>query len=256
LPSLKALQQAFTESLLAKDGLRPPLLSQQLDQLSCERLSIYCNNRRLTLKDSLADTFPVLKRLVGDDFFNAMSSRYIYDYPARSRQLEDFGDKMPIFISEFPPVAKLVYLEDVARLEWAWHKALSGPKPLTFPFQAFQELPQSSYEHLLFTLPIRSTLISSPYPILAIWDANQPEEKEPPIIELDAGDDHLMVIPTGRHASIVRLSETEMTILKAIENSIVFRDICTELLNATNEKAFLDLIKRNLIGEFDVKSSH
>jgi hypothetical protein len=95
------------------------------------RLAVYRNNVRVSLVDALADTFPVVRQLVGEDFFRAMAALFVREQPPRSRVLAHYGDALPGFIEGFAPADPVPYLADVARLEFArvlaYHAADDAP---------------------------------------------------------------------------------------------------------------------------------
>ncbi|MFA7290739.1 MAG: DNA-binding domain-containing protein, partial [Rhodocyclaceae bacterium] len=96
-----------------------------------QRFGIYRNNVMVSLIEALADTFPVVQTLVGEEFFRAMAREFVRVSPPVSPVLAYYGDEFPAFVEHFPPAASLPYLADVARLEYArvlaFHAADSVP---------------------------------------------------------------------------------------------------------------------------------
>ena len=88
-----------------------------------KRFGVYRNNVIAGLVSSLAARFPVVGRLVGDEFFGAMARCYVIDQPPRSPVLLLYGDTFPEFIENFVPAGSIEYLADVARLEFAKGRA-------------------------------------------------------------------------------------------------------------------------------------
>ncbi len=83
------------------------------------RFAIHRNNVVVSLVAALADTFPVVRELVGSEFFEAMARLFVAAHPPRSPVLAEYGDAFADFTAAFPPAAGLPYLADVARLERA-----------------------------------------------------------------------------------------------------------------------------------------
>ncbi len=83
------------------------------------RFAVYRNNVMMSLIDALADTYPVVQRLVGEDFFRAMARVFAQAKPPRSAVMAYYGRDFAAFIDAFPPAASVPYLADVARLEMA-----------------------------------------------------------------------------------------------------------------------------------------
>ncbi len=81
------------------------------------RFAVYRNNVVTSLVAALADTFPVVRELVGGEFFDAMARLFVAAHPPASPVLTEYGDRFPAYIESFPPTAAVPYLADVARLE-------------------------------------------------------------------------------------------------------------------------------------------
>lgn len=86
-------------------------------------IRIYRNNVRSAYGRALGDLFPVIRRLVGEDFFKALAAAFFAAHRPRARRIARYGDPFPRFLEQFPPVAHLPYLADVARLELLWLSA-------------------------------------------------------------------------------------------------------------------------------------
>ena len=122
MPGLRELQLGFAAAVLddAGDGFARHIRAAGLT--GARRLQIYRNNVALNLTGALEAAYPVVRRLVGEEFFRYAAARYIARHPSRSGDLHEFGESFPAFLETFGPVAGLVYLPDVARLEWAIHQ--------------------------------------------------------------------------------------------------------------------------------------
>ena len=81
------------------------------------RFSVYRNTVAHSMSKALARRFPTVLRLVGTAFFKATARIFVADHPPRSAILHEYGTELPDFWASFPPVAKVPYLADIARLE-------------------------------------------------------------------------------------------------------------------------------------------
>ena len=97
------------------------------DSKFLRRFSVYRNNVYHSLTVALSDAYPVVKRLVGDNFFFAMARTYLDGggFPVHA-PLHDFGKSFPEFIADFAPAENLPWLGDVGRIERAWLRAYHG----------------------------------------------------------------------------------------------------------------------------------
>jgi hypothetical protein len=76
MPSLANIQDAFATALLDRTAALPSSLGGAARRRSDRRFAVYRNNVAVGLVSALATRFPVVKRLVGDDFFRAMAHAY------------------------------------------------------------------------------------------------------------------------------------------------------------------------------------
>lgn len=140
---------------------------------AARRFAVYRNNVMHSLTEALGRRFPVVARLVGDEFFRAMAQVFIARHPPASPVLLHWGEAFPGFLAGFPPVAGLPYLPDVARIErargLAYHAADAAPlSPAEVAGAAI------SPEDLRLGLHPSVSLVASDWPAASIWAANQP----------------------------------------------------------------------------------
>ena len=80
---------------------------------------------------------------------------------------------------------------------------------------ALRNVPLESYGGLRFTLRPACRLIESPFPILRIWEANQPESAATELINLDGSGDFLLVCRTNGRLRLQRLEAAHYRLLVA-----------------------------------------
>ncbi|MBY0443735.1 MAG: DNA-binding domain-containing protein [Burkholderiales bacterium] len=86
-------------------------------------LDVYRNNTLANRSANLANTYPTVLELVGEEFFSAMARIFVENSQSHSGNLHQDGESFPDFLSTFPHVSDLPYLSDVAKLDWAIHLA-------------------------------------------------------------------------------------------------------------------------------------
>ncbi len=170
---------AFAAALLDPDLPAPTGLTDPQGAPAGRRFSVYRNNVAVGLKDALAASFPVLRKLLGDDFFGAMSGVFLRDHPPASPLMMFYGDAMPGFLAAFPPVAHLGYLPDVARLELAIRQSYHAADAPPVGPDAIGSLSPDALLALRPRLSPALRLIRSDWPVVSIWRANT-EDTPPP----------------------------------------------------------------------------
>ena len=143
------------------------------------RFAVYRNTVAASLIEALAARFPVVQRLVGEDFFRAMARAYVAEEPPRSPLLFHYGKSFPDFIDGFASAAPLPYLADVARLEFARGLAYHAADAEPLAAAAFAALDSGRLAEFKVRLHPSVFIVSSAYPIISIWTANQAETVSP-----------------------------------------------------------------------------
>lgn len=168
---------AFAKPLLNPDLPPPTGLKAWNGSDPAARYAVYRNNVVISLIDALADAFPVVRQLVGEDFFHAMAREYVRLRPPTSPVMAFYGGDFPNFIADFEAAACLPYLADVARLEWAYVCAFHAADADGLPISALADL-MSQPERLAITrlrFAPAVHLIRSNHAVVSIWHAHQGE---------------------------------------------------------------------------------
>lgn len=152
-------------------GATPEGVTALIPEEAATRFSVYRNNVMHSLSAALARRFPVIQRLVGEEFFRAMALDFVQRHPPRNPVLIHWGDAFPGFLEAFPPVTHLPYLADVARLELARGRAYHAADATPLQPEAFAALAGGG--GLLHLHPSVEVLRLS-HPAATIWAANQP----------------------------------------------------------------------------------
>lgn len=167
-------------------------------------MEIYRNNYRGNLQDALAGAYPVIRQLVGDEFFRFIARKFIEQHPSRDVNLYHYGAEWADFVGAFLPARELVYLSDVAALEWAYHCAYFAPEASVLSLERLVEISVEHYPYLILHVHPACRVLRSVYPIGAIWQAHQPGENSNFQIDLACSETHILV---SRHANVVQVSE-------------------------------------------------
>ena len=122
MPTLLELQTAMQASLVHRDN--EAVSAMLAGHIPADRLDIYRNTFLFGLTKALRLSFPVTERLVDEEFFEGAAQFFIAEHPPREAWLDRFGGEFPDFLRAFPQAKSIVYLGDVAELEWAVTSAL------------------------------------------------------------------------------------------------------------------------------------
>lgn len=178
-------EAAFAAALLAPDLPLPPGLIDPEGRAAPKRFAVYRNNVVVSLTKALEEGFPAVRRLVGDEFFAAMAGEFLRAHPPRSPMLMLYGDEFADFLAGFPPVARLGYLPDVARLEMALrHSYHAADAPAVAP-EALAALGLEALMGRAVRLAPALRVLMSDWPVVSIWRA-QMQDGPPPAMRAEA----------------------------------------------------------------------
>lgn len=170
--ALATLQQRFGAALF--DRSHEAALRPFLSEGGVERLALYRGNLSAGWERALGEAYPVLGQLVGEEFFAGLARAYGKAAPSQDPDLANFGARFADFLTGFAPAAPYPYLPDVARLEWAVHRAYLAPDVAPLGLAALAAMSPQALDAARFTLHPSVGLLRSPWAIAALWQAHQP----------------------------------------------------------------------------------
>ncbi|MBC7453854.1 MAG: DUF692 family protein [Massilia sp.] len=173
---IEGRQQAFVSALFAPHT-EAALLDSVKQGAGAHGLALYRGNLSATWHKTLSAAYPVLRQLVGDEFFGALCRAYGMAHPSDDADLNRFGATFAQFLDHFAPVAELAelaYLPDMARLEWALQCAHFGADARGLDASALGALSPAQLEAARITLHPACSLFSSKWAVVTLWQAHQP----------------------------------------------------------------------------------
>jgi len=229
VPKLRDVQEQFARHL---QGLpTDPDITKQVkfNQLqNHQRLQVYKNNFKLSLTSNLASIYPVVQKLVGEQFFNYTCNEFISVYPSKNGNLHEYGGEFSDFLANFEPAKNLEYLPDIALLEWAFHQVFHETDVSSLDLERLQQINETDYEKIIFSLNPASRLLKSRFPIVDIWQANQSDD--PPQIRLEEKDHYFLIGRRNYENIFQELGEIEFRFLTMIQSSEKLADISNALI--------------------------
>lgn len=217
--SLKAIQDRFAAALLdpkfehVLSDLKTKCDSE--NDVRADRFSIYRGNLLAIWSKALANAFPVVQRLVGDEFFEDLARLYGRAYPSQSGDLNSFGEHFPHFLSLQESLQEYPYVAAVADLEWIVHfnyyqqdqEKISLPQ---FISQAGEKVQESC---LCFASGV--SLHKSHFATYPIWLAHQGAEVEQLTVPLETPSFCVIGRPQWQ-PTVVELNEASFRALELL----------------------------------------
>lgn len=137
---------------------------------------------------ALAGAYPIVRKVVGEEFFNVLAREYARAHPSASGDLNEYGAQLAQFVAAFPHTLDLPYLPDVARMDWLAHRAYYAADAPPFDLK---DLPEPGA--LRLRLAPACALMVSDWPLGRIWEVHQDGYEGEVAVDLGAGPDRILV---------------------------------------------------------------
>ena len=204
--SLSEMQAAFAAALRDPAGDVPGALSPTGGQPSRRRFNVYRNNVAVSLREALETAFPVVREIVGEEFFAAMAQAHVGQALPASPLLIEYGAGFSAFIEGFEPAAGLPYLADVARLEHARAHAYHAADAEPIGIGELAGVPEHDVEHVRLGLHPSLVLLVSDWPVFSIWQAHQHEDPQAVLAATAFEPEAGLVVRPGLQVHVRQLS--------------------------------------------------
>lgn len=174
-------------------------------------MAVYRGNAFGNWAQALSSAYPIVRKIVGEDFFRGLARTYALAHPSTSGDLNEYGEQFVLFVGAFEHTRDLPYLPDVARMEWLAHRAYyaaDGPG-FDFPRIALSENPV-----LRLTAPC--ALLASEWPLERIWTVHQDDYEGMIDVDLRSGPDRILVHRPGWRVQVRSLTPGDYRFLSMI----------------------------------------
>ncbi|GAB3463604.1 hypothetical protein GCM10027321_26450 [Massilia terrae] len=208
---LAARQQAFGEALLDGALALPAVKGEGAD----ERLGIYRGNLTANWDKALAAAYPVVRQLVGEEFFTGLARAYGKGLASQDPDLNVFGEHFAGFLAGFEHVARFPYLPDMARLEWELHRSYYACDAPALTASDLAGLAPEQVESLRLALHPATALVRSGWAVGELWLAHQPSGTGFP--NEMARENFVLVTRPKWQPQLSRLTEAAFAALNACE---------------------------------------
>ena len=174
-------QAEFRAGLLDPKRAVPEGLTDGAGVPTQKRFDVYRNNVAVSLTEVLEASFPVIRKLVGDEFFKAMAGVYLRTHLPKTPMMMFYGDEMPTFLSRFGPAQSLAYLPDMARLEIAMRESYHAADARPVDAERLGALAPDALMAVKVVLAPSLRLVRSSHPIRGLYRANTEAEAPAPV---------------------------------------------------------------------------
>jgi uncharacterized protein len=207
MQSLRDLQREFGRLLLEPGG---PVAMRA-------GLRIYAGNVRGNWAKALASAYPIVRKIVGEPFFEGLARAYAREHASVSGDLNEFGVDLPRFLARFPDTQDLPYLPDVARMEWLAHRAHFAADIPRVDAARLAAVCAAECSALPLQCAPASALIASPWPLARIWEVHQDDYRGGASIDFESGPGRFLVFRPRWHVLLESLTAGDYHFLTEAE---------------------------------------
>ena len=212
---LAALQARFGAGLESVDGNTPDLFRSTGD--IGKRFGIYRGNARANTANALGGSYPVVAKIVGDEFFSGLAREYGKRHPSVSGDLNEYGESFAEFLESFAPAREIPYLADVARMEWRAHRAHYAKDVATFDPARLASVAPELQGDLVPVLNPACSLMHSAFPLARIWEVNQSKYEGAFEVDFSREPAHVLVYRPRFRVVVMEVRPAAAAFLKAVE---------------------------------------
>ncbi len=255
MAGLRDLQSEFTAALFDPGHALPGDVTSHTACHPIRRFNVYRNNVVASLANALQDYFPVVTRLVGEEFFRAMALAFITSNPPRSPILSRFGGRFPTFIQSFPPAQDVPYLPDIARLEWLQQRAYHARDRRPLTPEDLAKVPAGRLPDVSLELHPSVGLLVSRFPVVSIWRTNT-LDTEVKTISLEQGGEAALIVRPQLVVQVVPLPPEAETFIALLVVGHTVTDAAAASLRVNRkfnlQRSLALLIESGAITDFEV----
>ena len=235
-----ALQQE--QSLLLQalfGGLQLDDLHACLQPHQAQRgLQAYQANGLALAERALAAAYPSVAQLIGGDSFASMAHHFWRQYPPQRGDMGHWGSELADFLEATPQLADEPFLGDVARIEWALHRAGTARDAVP-DWSSFALLSESGSATLVLSAGV--AVFQSNYPVVSIVNAHitgLPSLADAAALLQSGAAEHALVWRQGFKPHVRNSSAAEYALVQALQSGLTLEKALGATLNAPAPEAF------------------
>ncbi len=218
------------------------------------RLDVYTSGYYLRLLEILANDFPALKKIVGDELFEHLGTAYLIRHPSRSFSVRHIGAQLEEFLESDASVEvffnnediDLLMLLEMARFEWALESATVAKDGDQLTFAEVSAIAPEQWNSLKLSTHPSLTIHHFLYPIPAFWRHLLQGNPENPDLVINGKRTHWLIWRFNRQSYFRSVDDLQLEMIHLIQSGKDFSQICEALCEHLDEEKVIPFIAESL----------
>ena len=152
MKELAALQRAFQRHVYRPARAMEQAVLATSRASAARRLSIYADGYHSRLVGALANDYPALQALLGEDNFNTLMREFVAAHPSRFANLRWYGGGLARFLARSPRWRMRPLLRELAAFEWALGLAFDAENAPWLEVEQVARIPAEDWPDMRFAL--------------------------------------------------------------------------------------------------------
>jgi hypothetical protein len=148
-------------------------LADGMKQGSTRRFGVYRNNVTVGLVRAMEANFPVVRRLLGEAYFEGFVREFVQRHPPRSPLMFLYGEAFSTCLAEDDDLQEYPYLADIARLEQQVRTSYHEADAPSVSVSEVSQITEDALMQAVFIPHPAMAIVSSPFAIHSIYRANR-----------------------------------------------------------------------------------
>jgi hypothetical protein len=164
----------FSTGLLKPHVPVPALVKGRIER----RYAVYRNNVTVGLIRALEANFPVVRKLLGEDYFAGFARDFAQNNPPQSPLMFQYGLDFPQALDKDDDLSSYPYFGDVARLEILWRESYHAADAVPLGSGVLAAIEPELLFTSRFVVHPATRLLASPFAIHSIFTVNKQDSSE------------------------------------------------------------------------------
>jgi Putative DNA-binding domain len=136
------------------------------------RYAVYRNNVTIGLIRALEANFPLVRKLLGEEYFAGFARDFAQSHPPQSPLMFQYGSEFPRVLERAEDLAAYPYLADVAQLEILWRESYHAADAKPLAADALASIDSAILFDCKFDVHPATRLIQSRFAVHSVFAAN------------------------------------------------------------------------------------